>query len=401
MAHVSKIKEVMRFTFLTRTIWIVSLVSLFTDISSEMLYPVMPIYLKSIGFSAFLIGILEGFVEATAGLSKGYFGKLSDLTGKRLPFVQLGYFLSSLSKPMLAMFTYPLWVFLARFTDRLGKGVRTGARDALLSDESSKENRGKVFGFHRSLDTLGAAIGPLVALFYLCFYPEQYQSLFLIAFIPALLGIFLTLIIKEKPSSVIVKKDTAYNIFSYFSYWKEASPNYRKLLIGLLVFTFFNSSDVFIFLMAKNQGINDQYIISAYIFYNLIYAITSYPLGSLADKIGMKKTFVMGLTFFVLVYTGMAYVNDIKELFFLFFLYGIYSASTEGVSKAWISKITTNSDTATAIGLYASLSSIFTLLASSFFGLFWIELNPSAPFIISASGAFFAIIYFLSVKIEG
>lgn len=390
----------MRFTFITRTIWIVSLVSLFTDISSEMLYPVMPIYLKSIGFSAFLIGILEGFAEATAGLSKGYFGKLSDSTGKRLPFVQLGYFLSSLSKPMLAMFTYPLWVFLARFTDRLGKGVRTGARDAILADESSKENRGKVFGFHRSLDTLGAAIGPLVALFYLYFYPEQYQSLFLIAFIPALLGIFLTLIIKEKSATVIVKKDTIYNPFSYFSYWQEASSNYRKLLIGLLIFTFFNSSDVFIFLMAKNQGISDQYIISAYIFYNLVYAITSYPLGSLADKIGMKKTFVMGLTFFVLVYTGMAYVNDIKVLFLLFFLYGIYAASTEGVSKAWISKNTNSDDTATAIGLYASLSSVFTLLASSFFGLFWVNFNPSVPFIISALGTFFAIIYFLNIKIE-
>ena len=154
--------------YITRTIWILSLISLFTDMASEMLYPIMPIYLKSIGFSIVLIGILEGVAEATAGLSKGYFGKLSDASGKRVPFVQVGYALSTISKPMMAMFIYPLWIFFARTIDRLGKGIRTGARDALLSDEAPAEVKAKVFGFHRSMDTLGAAIGPSLALLYLC-----------------------------------------------------------------------------------------------------------------------------------------------------------------------------------------------------------------------------------------
>ena len=145
----------MKRKIITKTVLILSLVSLFTDIASEMLYPIMPIFLRSIGFSVLLIGILEGVAEATAGLSKGYFGKLSDTKGKRLPFVQWGYFLSAISKPMMAMFVYPLWIFFARTTDRFGKGIRTGARDAILSDESSKENKAKVFGFHRSLDTAG------------------------------------------------------------------------------------------------------------------------------------------------------------------------------------------------------------------------------------------------------
>lgn len=143
---------------ITKTIWVLSLISLFSDTASEMLYPIMPIYLKSIGFSIVLIGILEGLAEATAGFSKGYFGKLSDNTGKRTPFVQIGYALSALSKPMMAVFVYPLWIFFARTIDRIGKGIRTGARDALLSDEATEATKGKTFGFHRSMDTLGAVL---------------------------------------------------------------------------------------------------------------------------------------------------------------------------------------------------------------------------------------------------
>ncbi|TBR06647.1 MAG: MFS transporter, partial [Rugosibacter sp.] len=171
---------------ITRNIWIISLVSMFTDIASEMLYPVMPIYLKSIGFSIVLIGVLEGFAEATAGLSKGYFGKLSDNMGRRLPFVRWGYFLSAISKPMMAIFTFPFWIFSARTIDRLGKGIRTGARDAMLSDEATTQTKGTIFGFHRSLDTLGAVIGPLSALVLLYFYPGHYKTLFFIAFIPGM-----------------------------------------------------------------------------------------------------------------------------------------------------------------------------------------------------------------------
>ncbi|MBS1975561.1 MAG: MFS transporter, partial [Bacteroidetes bacterium] len=166
---------------ITRTIWLLSLVSLFTDMASEMLYPVMPVYLKSIGFSVLFIGVLEGLAEATAGLSKGYFGRLSDNSGKRVPFVQAGYGLSAIAKPMLALFVYPLWIFFSRTLDRLGKGIRTGARDAILSDEATSETKGKIFGFHRSLDTLGAVIGPLLAVLYLYFFPGHYKSLFLLA----------------------------------------------------------------------------------------------------------------------------------------------------------------------------------------------------------------------------
>src|SRR5258705_11166170 len=173
---------------ITRTVLILSVVSLLADIASEMLYPVIPVYLKEIGFSVFLIGILEGVVNFTAGISKGYFGKLSDEKGLRLPFIKLGYLLSNVSKPLLAFFTYPVWIFFVRTVDRLGKGVRTAARDALLSQEATPGTKGRVFGFHRGMDTVGASIGPVIALVFLFYHPGQYKTLFYLAFIPGILS---------------------------------------------------------------------------------------------------------------------------------------------------------------------------------------------------------------------
>ena len=180
---------------ISRTIWIISFVSLFTDMASEMLYPVMPVYLKSIGYSVLVIGILEGFAEAVAGLGKSYFGRVSDASGKRLPFVRLGYLLSAVSKPMLAVSTQLWWIFSARFLDRAGKGLRTAPRDALLSDETTAADKGTVFGFHRMMDTFGAVLGPLIALLYLYFYPGAYKTLFLLAFIPGIAAIVFTFLV--------------------------------------------------------------------------------------------------------------------------------------------------------------------------------------------------------------
>ncbi|TAL50633.1 MAG: MFS transporter, partial [Chitinophagaceae bacterium] len=187
---------------INRTVLILSIVSLLADIASEMLYPVIPVYLKEIGFTVVWIGMLEGIASFTAGISKGYFGKLSDEKGVRLPFVKLGYFLSALSKPLMATFTYPLWIFFVRTIDRLGKGVRTAARDALLSQQGTKETKGRVFGFHRAMDTVGAAIGPTLALLFLFFYPGQYTTIFYLAFIPGILSVLLIFFLNEKKQPV-------------------------------------------------------------------------------------------------------------------------------------------------------------------------------------------------------
>lgn len=386
--------------YITRTIWILSFISLFTDVASEMLYPVIPIYLKSIGFSVVLIGILEGIAEATSGLSKGYFGKLSDSRGKRVPFVQFGYALSAISRPLMAIFTFPLWVIFARTLDRFGKGIRTGARDAILSDEATPETKGKVFGFHRSMDTMGAVIGPALALLYLYLYPENYKTLFFIAFIPGVMAVLGSLLIKESRNTVAkINTKTKVGLFSFLKYWKEAPGDYRKLMLGLLTFTLFNSSDIFLLLKAKESGLTDIQVIGVFIFYNFIYALFAFPLGSIADKIGLKKMYIIGLIIFTIVYFGVGLSNNFYVVGAMFLLYGIYSAATEGISKAWISNICDKKDTATAIGTYTAFQSVLTMIASTLAGILWYNFNPSLTFIITGSATLLVVIY-LSVFIK-
>ena len=380
--------------YITRTVWILSLISLFTDMASEMLYPIMPVYLKSIGFSIVLIGFLEGLAEAIAGLSKGYFGKLSDYKAKRVPFVQLGYALSSLSKPMIALFIQPLWVLFARSLDRLGKGIRTGARDAILSNEATAETKGKVFGFHRSMDTLGAVLGPLLALVYLSFYPENYKTLLFIAFAPGLMAVFASLLLKDKKKSEPQTQPKP-SFFSFLGYWKTSPKLYKKVTIGLLVFTLFNSSDIFLLLKLKQSGLGDTDVIWAYIFYNLVYAALAFPIGILADKLGLKRIFILGLAVYAMVYFGMAFTHHLAIYLLLFFGYGLYAAATEGISKAWISNITDKKDTATAIGTFSGFQSICNMLASSIAGLIWYNFGAEFSFMLTAAVVVLVILYFL------
>jgi MFS family permease len=384
-------------SILTRTVLLVSFVSFFTDIASEMLYPVMPVYLQSIGFSVLMIGLLEGMAEATAGLSKGYFGNYSDKLGSRVPFVRWGYTLSAISKPLMAVFVFPLWVFLARTLDRLGKGVRTGARDALLSDESTKENKGKVFGFHRALDTAGAAVGPFAALIFLNFYPEQYKWLFIIAVVPGIIAIALTFLLKDKQRNSSREKSPGF--FSFLMYWKPSSRKFKLLIIGLLAFTLFNSSDAFLLLSIKSKGFSDSFMIGVYIYYNLVYALLSFPVGILADKFGLARTLILGLVVFSIVYSLMGFALLTWHFIVIFGLYALYAASTEGISKALISNIAEKDKTATAIGFYTSFASLFAMLASSLAGLIWFTLGMRIMFIISGIGVLFVAIYLAAVQL--
>lgn len=388
-----------RKTIITRTIWVLSLVSLFTDIASEMLYPVMPIYLKSIGFSIVLIGVLEGFAEAVAGLSKGYFGKLSDNMGRRVPFVRWGYLLSAFSKPLMAVFTFPLWIFSVRSLDRIGKGIRTGARDALLSDEATPETKGTVFGFHRSMDTLGAVIGPLSALIFLYFHPAQYKTLFYLAFMPGIVAISFTLFLKDR-NSIPKTSRIKTSFFDFIKYWKTSPVLYRKLVGGLLLFTLVNSSDVFLLLKLKEAGFSDPETIGVYIFYNLVYATFAYPLGIIADRIGLKRMLLLGLMLFIAVYLGMAFNSSFYVFIFLFLLYGVYAGATEGIAKAWISNISERKDTATAIGTFTGFQSIATMLASSLAGLIWFKFGPAATFMVTAFISFIVFVYIAGLPVR-
>jgi MFS family permease len=300
---------------------------------------------------------------------------------------------------MMAILTYPVWIFGARTVDRIGKGIRTGARDAMLSDEATPETKGRVFGFHRSMDTLGAVIGPAAALLFLYFYPSHYKSLFYLATIPGVVAIAFTFLLKDRkavPKTSVIK--TSYKDF--FRYWKESPSDYRKLVIGLLVFALFNSSDVFLLLRIKEAGWSDVSTIGVYIFYNLVYALAAWPIGILADRIGLKQIFIGGLLLFALVYIGMALNTNRWIFFILFALYGIYAAATEGIAKAWISNISEKKDTGAAIGTYTGFQSICTMVASSLTGLIWYRAGALVAFGVTALVTVAVALYLSVIRIR-
>jgi len=386
----------MKQRILTRTVWLLSLVSLFTDMASEMLYPIMPLYLKEIGFSMIAIGILEGVAEAVAGLSKSYFGAWSDSLGKRMPFVRWGYGLSALSKPLLALMSNVVWVFFCRTLDRTGKGLRSAPRDALLSAEATPQTRGRVFGFHRSMDTVGAMLGPAAALLFLYFFPAQYKALFIWALLPGMMAILFTFLVKEP--ATIARPRKPFSLLTAFKYLPAAGKDYRQLVIPLLVFTLFNSSDVFLLLRMKEAGMSDTMLIGIYIFYNAVYAALAYPLGGLADRWGMKTVLLLGLLLFALVYAGAIVADGWMGFTVLFVLYGAYAAATEGISKAWISNITPADATATAIGTFDGWKNICAMVASIVAGILWYRFGAATTF-LSTAVVTVVVIFYLAITV--
>ncbi|WP_020567378.1 MFS transporter [Neolewinella persica] len=385
----------MREKIITRTVVLLGLVSLFTDVASEMLYPVMPLYLESIGFSVAGIGILEGIAAATAGLSKGYFGQWSDRIGRRLPFVQIGYGISALAKPLMAVWTAPAWVLFARTAERLGKGIRTGGRDALLSAEARPETKARVFGFHRALDTTGAALGPLLALGFLWAYPGQYRWLFVLAVVPGLIAVGATLLLKEKTRTTLVKDRPG--LLDFLQHFRRANKAYRRLTFGIIAFALINSSDLFLLLLLKQVGLSDVALIGWYVFYNLIYALAAYPFGGLADRFGPKRIYLAGMLVFAGVYLGLPFAAAPWHFAVLFAAYGLYAAATEGVAKAWISRLVSQAEMGTATGTVSAGESLAALGASSAAGLVWLFWGPEVLFIATAGLSLMVAGYFFTV----
>ena len=369
----------MFFKKIPRQVIILGLISLFTDIASEMLYPVTPIFLTAVlGSSMAVVGLIEGIAEVTAGFLKGYFGIISDRLGKRSIFVRLGYGISALSKPLPGIFPAISTVVVSRTTDRIGKGIRTAPRDALLGSHS-KENSGAIFGFHRGMDTLGAALGPLFALLILYFSPDDYKLVFLIAFIPSLIAVAFTFLVKDQKTAS--KKSGRKN---FKEFWQSAPKQYKSVLLLLTIFSLVNSSDVFLILKSNDISKSGTIAILCYVFYNLVYAGFSFPLGKLSDKFGKSKIYASGLIIFSAVYLGFALSSSILIIWILFAFYGIYSASTEGISKAWISDFVSNEQKGTAIGLLAMLNSFAIMLGSLLTGILWDQFGSSVPFLISS-----------------
>jgi len=354
---------------------LLGITSLLTDISSEMVYPILPIYLATqLGAGPAIIGLIEGIAESIASLLKVFSGYFSDKIKSRRPFAILGYASSALGKFFLYISTTWSHVLVGRIIDRFGKGVRTAPRDALIADSARINKKGAAFGLHRALDTSGATIGVVWAYFLIKNFKGEFKNIFLFSLIPAVLGAAFLFLVKEKRAAL---KDSHQKL--QFK-WQALDKRLKLFLIFTFIFTLGNSSNQFLLLRAKNLGNSLPRIILFYLVYNIIYSLVSYPAAHLSDRIGRKKFLVLGYLFYGLVYLGFA-INESSSMFwFLFGIYGLYMGFTEGVEKALIADIAPTGLRATAIGLHATLAGIGLLPASLFAGILWKFFGAAAPF---------------------
>ncbi len=376
-----------------RNVWLLGLVSFFNDLASEMIYPIMPIFLTTVlNVSIPLIGFIEGFVEAVASISKFAFGAISDYFQKRKIFVTAGYSLAAISKILIGLAqSWPLVLF-ARFCDRLGKGLRTAARDSILLENATSKNVGFIFGFHRAFDSLGAVIGPLLALVVLYFLKDNLRSTFFIAAIPAFIAVtLLILFVKEKP---LVQAQPAYKFVRIN--WILFPAKLKIFLLVSFLFALGNSSDAFLLLHAKNLGLSTTLVILVYVLYNVTQTLFATPAGSLADKFGAKKVFAGGLLVFSLVYFSFGFIKSSIWLWLIFPIYGIYIAATDGVGKAYLSEFIKHEESGTFFGAYYTLTAVGTFLASIIGGLLWYYFTPAATFYYGCIMALASFIIFLS-----
>ena len=370
---------------LTRNVTFLGVVSGLTDISSEMLYPIVPVFLTSVlGAPMQVVGLIEGLAESMASLLKIVGGRLSDHYGKRKPFVVAGYSLSAISKPLLALAATWHFVLFSRLIDRVGKGLRTSARDALIAGSVEKEHWGKAFGFHRAMDTLGAALGPLAALAMIHFMGAEkpdYRLIFLAAFVPALLGVgVLVWLVKETGGRPAAAGQAAPPV-------EPVSSDFKTFVALYAVFALGNSSDVFLIMKAKDLGFTLTQVILAYTGYNLVYALLASPAGWLSDKLGKVKTMAFGFAVFAAVYLGFAAADRPWMIWPLFALYGFYGAFNEGIAKAVVAHLSGPANRASAMGYFQGTLGFLTFAASALAGFLWDRVSPSAPFLVGAAGA--------------
>ena len=372
-----------RLRLLDRNVTSLGLVSFFADVSSEMLYAVFPIFVTSVlGAPVALLGIIEGIAEATASITKYPFGQLSDASGRRRPWALGGYGLGALAKGVLALaFVWPV-ALLGRFIDRLGKGLRTAPRDALLASSTTADQRGIAFGLHRSLDTLGAVLGPLVALALIQFHLSL-RTIFALAVIPGAISV-VVLWRRVEERGAAPRGRAALRLAV------PRSSAFRWLLASAVVFGLGNSSDMFILLKAKSlagavpvtQVETD--VILLYVLYNLTYAAFSLPLGSLSDRVGQLPVLLGGYLVFAFVYLGFAAAHSWLALIGLFAVYGVYIAGTEGTSKALIANLSDPQERGATLGFYYTVSGVATFAASAVGGVLWSAVGPWATFLYGA-----------------
>jgi MFS family permease len=363
-----------------RNVLAAGLVSLFTDVSSEMIVPVLPLFLTVVlQAPVAAVGLIEGVAESTASVLRVFAGWLSDLSGRRKPLVLFGYGLSNLSKPLLALSAAWPQVLALRFADRLGKGIRGAPRDALIADSVDPAIRGRAFGFHRSMDTAGAAAGPLLAAGTLALTAGNARAVFWLASVPGVISVLVGwALLRDRPAP---PRDAAAPRLGF----AHLGRPFAVLTAITTLFALGNSSDAFLILRAKDVGMAVAVIPLAYFAFNTLYALCSTPAGMLSDRIGRRPLLVAGYAIFALVYAGFAVAPNALAAGGLFLVYGLYYACTEGVARAMVVDLAPPSLRATAMGTYATATGLALLPASVIAGGLWQRVGPWAPFAYGAT----------------
>lgn len=363
-----------------RNVVAMGIVSLLTDASSEMVYPVLPLFLANVlGAPVVAIGFIESIAEATGSIMRVFSGWLSDRIGRRKPIIAAGYSLSNVAKPVLA--AVPSWhaVLLLRFADRLGKGIRTAPRDALIADSGTPERRGRDFGAHRALDTIGAAIGPLIAWAILTLAPGAYRTVFLVSAIPGTIAIAVVLLaVRDKRP--VTSRETGGAPLSF----RGLGRPFAVFAAVSAIFALGNSSDAMLVLRAQDLGAAPALVPLMYFVFNVVAASLAHPFGVLSDRVGRKRMLVLGFAGYAAVYAGFAIAGASLAAWALFAAYGIPYAMTEGMTRAHVVDLVPCEMRATAVGAYTFVLGLAALPASTLAGVLWDTVGHAVPFAVSA-----------------
>jgi len=380
------------FKGLTTNIFILGLVSLFTDLSSQMVFPLIPLFLTTtLGAGAYAVGIVEGAAETTASLLKVISGYWSDKIKKRKPFVLLGYSLSSVTKPLFALaYTWPFVLFI-RVVERIGKGLRTAPRDAIVAESCDKNVRGKAYGLQRAMDGIGSISGAVLA--FLLLPSLGYRKIFLFAFIPAIIAVFFILFVKEKkmPSKEVRK-------ISLKVSFRELPLNLKLFIAASSVFALGHFGYAFLLLRAKNIGLTDDMTILMYVLFYVVYTLFIIPSGILSDKIGRKPVLAMGYLIFAITSLGLIYTSDLYGILLFFVIYGIFYAMVDGVQRAFVVDLAPKHLKATALGTFHTAVGLVALPGGYIAGMLWDKISPEATFVYGFLLAMVSLILFIFVK---
>ncbi len=375
-----------------RNVFFLGLTSLLNDASSEMIFPLIPLFLTTVLNASFkTVGLIEGVAEATASLAKIPAGWLSDKFQNRKGLTVLGYGLSAVVKPLLAFAALPGHVLAVRFTDRFGKGIRTAPRDALIAGSTDQANYGRSFGFHRTMDTIGAIAGPLLAALLLPLF--GFRNVFLLSFVASAVAVLILILFVRETRAAADPSGVAAAVVSAGVF----TPRFTVFLVATTIFAIGNSSDAFLLLRAQNVGVPVYFVPIVYVLFNIVYAALAVPAGILSDHVGRRRMLCTGFLIFALAYFGFARADSAAAIWPLFMFYGLYAAIVEGTQRAFVADLVGDQHRGAAFGIFAACIGVALLPASVIAGLLWDRFGPQAPFYYGSATAAVAAVLMLFV----